>query len=139
MSVAGFRQGHCCRPNGWLLVSGWVTSIDAHSQCHRHFGPAANIAQHLFVIVVVDGCQCIVSCVDVLAPLLCPSPLDVWSGCSALNGGRAGLLISLFATRVLCITLYENVSGYGCSAGTIGTDVAGVVVTVGEDCDGWLG
>ena len=20
-----------CRPNGWLLVSGWVTSIDAHS------------------------------------------------------------------------------------------------------------
>ena len=21
-----------CRPNGWLLVSGWVTSIEAHSQ-----------------------------------------------------------------------------------------------------------
>ena len=66
--------------------------------------------------------------------LFCALPL-----CSALNGGRAGLLISLFATRVLCITLYENVSGYGCSAGTIGTDVAGVVVTVGEGCDGWLG
>ena len=40
-------------------------------------------------------------------PLLCPSPP---SGCAALNGGRAGLLISLFATRVLCITLNENVS-----------------------------
>ena len=24
--------GSSCRPNGWLLVSGWVTSIDAHSQ-----------------------------------------------------------------------------------------------------------
>ena len=22
---------YLCRPNGWLLVSGWVTSIDAHS------------------------------------------------------------------------------------------------------------
>ena len=30
-------------------------------------------------------------------------------------------------------------SGFGCSAGTSGTDVAGVVVAVGEDCDGWLG
>ena len=39
-----------CRPNGWLLVSGWVTSIDAHSQRRRHFGPAANVAQHFFLL-----------------------------------------------------------------------------------------
>ena len=32
--LASAQQQHrgSCRPNGWLLVSGWVTSIDAHSQ-----------------------------------------------------------------------------------------------------------
>ena len=52
--------------------------------------------------------------------------------CAALNGGRAGLLISVSAKE-------RERSGFGCSAGTTGTDVAGVVVAVGEDFDGCLG
>ena len=54
------------------MVSGWVTSIDALSQCRRHFGQAAYIAQH-FVVVFSFFCLPSMSCVFVAAFLLSPS------------------------------------------------------------------
>ena len=65
-------------------------------------------------------------------------------GCREASGspcsqpdGRASPLMRTFQCRSQGVVKLssECLFGFGCSAGTIGTDMAGVVVAVGENCD----